>query len=70
MESKLNRKLPDPSSWVPVQPAPLTQSEDFAPPVGVKDPAAPALDRTSNVEALSGFYPDEGYDYGDRYGGY
>jgi hypothetical protein len=22
------------------------------------------------VEASSGFYPDEGYDYGDRYGGY
>jgi hypothetical protein len=69
MESELNRKLPKPT-WVPVQLAPLMQSEDFAP-VGVKDPAAaPTFDGTSNMEATSGFYPDEGYNYGDRYGGY
>jgi hypothetical protein len=68
MESELNRKLPKPSSWVPVQPAPLTQLEDFAP-VVVKDAAAPTFDGMSNMEASSGFYPDEGYDYGDRYGG-
>jgi hypothetical protein len=70
MESELNQKLPDPSSGILVQPAPLAQSEDFAPPVGVKDAAAPVIDRMSNVEASSGFYPDEGYDFGDRYGGY
>jgi hypothetical protein len=40
------------------------------PPVWVSDTAAPTFDRTSNVEASSGVYPDEGYDYGDRYGGY
>jgi hypothetical protein len=67
MESELNRKLPNPSSWVLVQPAPLTQMEEFAP-VGVKVAAAPTFDGTSNLEASSGFYPDEGYDYGDRYG--
>jgi hypothetical protein len=67
MESELNCKLPDPNSGVPVQHAPLTQSEDSSLPVGSKD-AAPVVDRTSNIEALSGFYPDEGYDYGDQYG--
>jgi hypothetical protein len=69
MESKLNRKLPK-STWVPVQPAPLAQSEVFTLPVGVSDTATPTFDGTSNVEASSGVYPDEGYDYGDRYGGY
>jgi hypothetical protein len=67
MESELNRKLPKPSSWFPVQPAPLMQSEEFAP-VGVKGAAAPTFYVTSNLEASSGFYPDEGYDYGDQYG--
>jgi hypothetical protein len=70
MESELNRKLPEPSSWVPVQPAPLAQSEVFPLPVGVSDTAAPTFDGTSNMEASSGVYPDEGYDYGDQYGGY
>jgi hypothetical protein len=70
MESKLNRKLPKPSSWVPVQPAPLAQSEVFAPSVGVSDTASLIFDGTSNMKASSGVYPDEGYDYGDRYGGY
>jgi hypothetical protein len=59
MESELNKKLPKPSSWVPVEPAPLTQSEDFTP-VGVQDVSAPTFDGTSNLEASSGFYPDEG----------
>jgi hypothetical protein len=70
MESELNRKSPKPSSWVPVQHAPLTQLEDFAKPVGVLDAAAPTFDGLYNVEASSGFNPDEGYDYEDRYGGY
>jgi hypothetical protein len=69
IESKLNRKLPK-SMLVPVQPAPLEQSKVFAPPVRDLDTAPPAYDRTSNVVALSGVYPDEGYNYGDRYGGY
>jgi hypothetical protein len=69
MESELNKKLPKPSSWVPVQPAPLTQSEDFAP-VRVLDVSATTFDRMSNLEASSGFYPDEGYNYGDRYRGF
>jgi hypothetical protein len=64
MESELSRKLPKPSSWVLVQPAPLTQSEDFALPVGVSDAAAPTFDRTFNVEASSGFYPDGGMTMG------
>jgi hypothetical protein len=69
MESELNRKLHK-STWVPVQPAPLAQSEVFMPPVGVSDTAAPTFDGTSNMVASSGVYPDEGYNYGDRYGGY
>jgi hypothetical protein len=69
MESELNQKLLDPNSGVPVQHAPLTQSEDSSLPVGTKD-AAPVVDRMSNVEASSGFYPNEEYDYGDRYGNF
>jgi hypothetical protein len=68
MESELNKKLPKPNSWVPVQSAPLTQ-EDFAP-VGVQASSAPTFDGTSNLDESSGFYPDEGYDYGARYGGF
>jgi hypothetical protein len=64
MESELNQKLPK-STWVPVQHAPLEQSEVFAPPVGDLDTATPTYNGTSNVVALSGVY-----DYGDRYGGY
>jgi hypothetical protein len=59
MESKLDRKLPKLDSWVPVQSAP----------VEVQPSSAPTFDGTSNIE-LQGFYPDEWYNYGVRYGGY
>jgi hypothetical protein len=67
MESELNGKLPKLDSWVPVQSAPLT--EEGFPPVEVQLSSAPTFDGTSNIES-QGFYPDEGYDYGARYGGY
>jgi hypothetical protein len=69
MKTELNRKLPK-SSWVPVQPAPLDQFKVFMPPVGDLGTATPPYDASYNVAALSVVYPDEGYDYGDRYGGY
>jgi hypothetical protein len=65
METELNRKLPDPNSSVPVQHTPLTQGSSL--PV-TED--TPVVDRPSNNEAQSGFYTDEGYNYGDRYGGF
>jgi hypothetical protein len=67
MESELNRKLPKLDSRVPAQSASLTE-EGFAP-VEVQSSSAPTFDGTSNIEP-QGFYPDEGYDYGARYGGY
>jgi hypothetical protein len=67
MESELNKKLPKPNKWDPVQSAPLTQ-EGFAP-VEVQASSAPIFDGTSNLES-SGFYPDEGYNYGVHYGGF
>jgi hypothetical protein len=67
MESELNKKLPKPNEWGPVQSAPLMQ-EGFAP-VEVQASSAPTFDGTSNLES-SGFDPDEGYDYGVRYGGF
>jgi hypothetical protein len=68
MESELNRKLPKPNKWVPVQSAPLTE-EGFAP-VEVQPSSAPTFDGMSNIESSQGFYPDEGYNYGARYGGF
>jgi hypothetical protein len=67
MESELNKKLPKPNFWVSVQSAPLTE-EGFAP-VEVQPSSVPTFDGTSNIES-QGFYPDEGYDYGARYGGF
>jgi hypothetical protein len=69
MKVKLNRKLPKRGtrSWVPVESAPLT--EEHVAPVEVQPTPAPTFDRTSNVES-QGIYPDEGYDYGARYGDY
>jgi hypothetical protein len=67
MESELNRKLPKLDSGVPAHSAPLTE-EGFAP-VEVQSSSAPTFYGTSNMEP-QGFYPDEGYDYGARYGGY
>jgi hypothetical protein len=67
METELNRKLPK-STWVPDQPAPLEQLKVFTLPIGDLGTAAPSYDGTSKVAASSGVYPDEGYDYGDRYG--
>jgi hypothetical protein len=67
MESELNSKLPKLDSGVPAQSAPLTE-EGFAP-VEVQSFSAPTYDGTSNIEP-QGFYPDEGYNYGVRYGGY
>jgi hypothetical protein len=69
MEVELNRKLPKrgTGSWVPVHSAPLT--EENVAPVEVQPTPAPTFDGTSNVES-QGIYPDEGYDYGARYGGY
>jgi hypothetical protein len=65
MESKLNRKLPKLVSRVHAQSAPLTE-EGFAP-VEVQSFSAPTFDGTSNIKPQD-FYPDEGYDYGARYG--
>jgi hypothetical protein len=67
MESELNRKLPKLDFRVPAQSAPLTE-EGFAP-VEVQPSSVPTFDGASNIE-LHGFYPDEGYNYGARYGGY
>jgi hypothetical protein len=67
MVSELNRKLPKLDSRVPAQSAPLTE-EGFAP-VEVQSSSAPTFDGTFNIEP-QGFYPNEGYDYGVRYGGY
>jgi hypothetical protein len=67
MESELNRKLPKLDSRVPAQSAPLTE-EGFTP-VEIQSSSAPTFDGTSNIEP-QGFYPDDGYDYGARYGGY
>jgi hypothetical protein len=67
MESELNRKLPKLDSWVPVQSAPLT--EEGLASVEVQPCSAPTFDGTSNIES-QGFYPDEGYDYGERYAVY
>jgi hypothetical protein len=61
MESELNKKLPKPNTWIPVQSASLTE-ESFAP-VEVQPSSAPTIDGTSNFES-QGFYPEEGYDYG------
>jgi hypothetical protein len=65
MTTELNRKLPK-----SVQPAPLEPPQVFAPPVGNLGTAAPPYDASCNVVASSNVYPVEGYDYGDRYGGY
>jgi hypothetical protein len=69
VESELNRKLPKRGSgfWIPVQSALLT--EESVAPVEVLPTPAPTFDGTSNVESR-GVYPDEGYDYGARYGGF
>jgi hypothetical protein len=67
MESELNKKLPKPDTWIPVQSAPLTE-ESFAP-VKVQPSSAPTIDRTSNFES-QGFYPEEAYNYGECYGGF
>jgi hypothetical protein len=49
---------------------PLEPPQVFAPPVGDSGTAAPPYeDASSNVAAASNVCP-EGYDYGDRYGGY
>jgi hypothetical protein len=67
MESELNKKFPKLDSWVPVQSAPFT--EDGFAPVEVQPFSAPTFDGTSNIES-QGFYPNDGYDYRERYGGY
>jgi hypothetical protein len=70
MESDLNKTLPYAKRGCRsclVQSAPLT--EESVAPVEVQPTSAPTFDGTSNVES-QGVYPDEGYDYGVRYGGF
>jgi hypothetical protein len=65
LTTALNSKLPK-----LVQPAPLEPAKVFAPSVEDMGTPAPSFDASSNVAASTAAYPDEGYNYGDRYGGY
>jgi hypothetical protein len=68
MESELNRKLPKRGCGSrPVHSTPLT--EESVTSVEALPTSAPAFNETSYVES-QGVYPDEGYDYGARYGGF
>jgi hypothetical protein len=65
MTTALNAKFPK-----SVQPAPLEPAKVFMLPVEDMGTPAPSFDASSNVAASSNIaYPNEGYDYGDRYGG-
>jgi hypothetical protein len=65
LTTAFNSKLPK-----SVQPAPLKLAKVFAPSVGNLGTPAPSFNASSKVAASSTAYSDEGYDYGDRYGGY
>jgi hypothetical protein len=65
LTTALNSKLPK-----SVQSAPLEPAKDFAPSVKDMGTPAPSFDASSNLAASTAAYPDEGYNYGDCYGGY
>jgi hypothetical protein len=65
LTTALNSELPQ-----LVQPAPLEPAKVFAPSVKDLGTPTPSFDASSNVAASSAAYPDEGYNHGDRYGGY
>jgi hypothetical protein len=65
LTTALNSKLPK-----SVQPAPLEPAKVLATSVEDMGTPIPSFDAPSNVAASTAAYPDEGYDYRDRYRGY